>query len=107
MLIIHMQVMERTMTLEEKIVLALEKEKIGYEIVEHEPVYTNPAMAEALNVSESETVKSLVLKTKEGKLIVLVLPGDKKVDWKKAAAGAKTKKSVLCEAGRGQRGGGL
>ena len=84
--------MERTMTLEEKIISALEEKKIGYEIVEHEPVYTNPAMAEALNVSEAETVKSLVLKTKEGKLIVLVLPGDKKVDWKKAAAGAKTKK---------------
>jgi Ala-tRNA(Pro) deacylase len=92
MLIIHLQVMEPIMTLEEKIISALEKEKIAYEIVEHEPVYTNPAMAEALNVSESETVKSLVLKTKEGKLNVMVLPGDKKVDWKKAAAGAKTKK---------------
>jgi Ala-tRNA(Pro) deacylase len=84
--------MERLMTLEEKIISILEEKKIGYEIVEHEPVYTNPAMAEALNVNESETVKSLVLKTKEGKLIVMVLPGDKKVDWKKAAAGAKTKK---------------
>jgi Ala-tRNA(Pro) deacylase len=84
--------MEQTMTLEEKIVLALEKEKIGYQIIEHEPVYTNPAMAEALEVSESETVKSLVLKTKEGQMIVLVLPGNKKVDWKQAAAAAKTKK---------------
>jgi len=80
------------MTLEEKIVLLLEENKIPYEVVEHEPVYTNPAMAEALKVTESETVKSLVLKTKEGKLIVLVLPGNKKVDWKQAAAGAKTKK---------------
>ena len=53
------------MTLEEKIISALEEKKIGYEIVEHEPVYTNPAMAEALNVGESETVKSLVLKTKD------------------------------------------
>jgi hypothetical protein len=34
--------MERPMTLEEKIVSALEEKKIGYEIVEHEPVYTNP-----------------------------------------------------------------
>jgi len=80
------------MTLEEKIVLLLEENKVAYEVVEHEPVYTNPAMAEALNVTESETVKSLVLKTKEGKLIVLVLPGNKKVNWKQAAAGAKTKK---------------
>ena len=80
------------MTLEEKIIGLLDRQKISYEIVEHEPVYTNPAMAEALKVDESETVKSLVLKTKEGKMIVLVLPGDKKVDWKQAAAGANTKK---------------
>ena len=80
------------MNLEEKIIGMLEDAKVSYEIVEHEPVYTNPAMAEALNVSESETVKSLVLKTKEGDMVVLVLPGNKKVDWKQAAAGAKTKK---------------
>jgi len=80
------------MNLEEKIIGMLEDTKVAYEIVEHEPVYTNPAMAEALNVSESDTVKSLVLKTKEGDMIVLVLPGNKKVDWKQAAAGAKTKK---------------
>ena len=80
------------MNLEEKIVALLDEKKISYEVFMHEPVYTNPAMAEALKVSESETVKSLVLKTKEGRLIVLVLPGNKKVDWKQAAAAAKTKK---------------
>ena len=80
------------MTLEEKIIDELKKQKIAYDLVEHEPVYTNPAMAEALGVDESETVKSLVLKTKEGKMIVLVLPGNKKVNWKQAAAGAATKK---------------
>ena len=80
------------MTLEEKIIGILNDNKITYEIVDHEPVYTNPAMAEALNVSEGETVKSLVLKTKEKDMIVLVLPGDKKVNWKQAAAAAKTKK---------------
>ena len=80
------------MNLEEKIRAQLDEQKIAYEVIEHEPVYTNPAMAEALNVSEAETVKSLVLKTKEGRMIVLVLPGNKKVDWKQAAAGAKTKK---------------
>ena len=78
--------------MEEKIRIELDEKNIPYEIFEHEPVYTNPAMAEALKVSESETVKSLVLKTKEGQMIVLVLPGNKKVDWKQAAAGAKTKK---------------
>jgi Ala-tRNA(Pro) deacylase len=81
-----------TMTLEENIIELMKKQKIAYEIYEHEPVFTNPAMAEALNVSEAETVKSLVLSTKEGRMIVLVLPGNKKVNWKQAAAGAGTKK---------------
>lgn len=80
------------MTLEQKIIGMLEENSVVYEVFEHEPVYTNPAMAEALAVSEGETVKSLVLTTKEKKVIVLVLPGDKKVNWKQAAAGAGTKK---------------
>jgi Ala-tRNA(Pro) deacylase len=80
------------MTLEEKILATLEEKKTPYEIYDHEPVYTNPAMAEALNVAEAETVKSLVLKTKENEMIVLVLPGNKKVDWKQAAKSANTKK---------------
>ena len=80
------------MTLEENIIEILKKDKISYEIFEHEPVYTNPAMAEALGVSEAETVKSLVLMTKEKEMVVLVLPGNKRVDWKKAASGVGTKK---------------
>jgi Ala-tRNA(Pro) deacylase len=77
---------------EEKIIAMLKEHKIDYEAVDHEPVYTNPAMAEALGVTEAETVKSLVLMTKEKRMVVLVLPGNKKVEWKKAAADIGTKK---------------
>jgi Ala-tRNA(Pro) deacylase len=70
----------------------LEEHKIEYEAVEHEPVYTNPTLAEALGVTEAQTVKSLVLMTKEKKMVVLVLPGNKKVEWKRAAADIGTKK---------------
>ncbi len=80
------------MTLEEKILQMLEKNEINYEVREHEPVYTNPVMAEVLGVSESQTVKSLVLTTKEKKVVVFVMPGNKKVDWKAAAKTAGTKK---------------
>jgi len=80
------------MTLEEKIIGILRDARVPYEIYNHEPVYTNPAMAKALGVSEAETVKSLVLLTKEKEMVILVLPGDKKVDWKTAAAGIGTKK---------------
>jgi Ala-tRNA(Pro) deacylase len=83
---------EETMTPEEKIIGIMENRHIVYDVFEHEPVYTNPAMAEALNVTEAETVKSLVLLTKEREMIVLVLPGNKKVDWKQAAADVGTRK---------------
>jgi Ala-tRNA(Pro) deacylase len=82
---------------EEKIIGLLEEHHIAYQVFEHEPVYTNPTMAAALKVSESETVKSLVLMTREKEMIVLVLPGDKKVDWKKAAAGIGTKKVAFAK----------
>ena len=83
---------------EEKIIGILKQHEVHYEVVEHEPVYTNPTMAVALGVSESETVKSLVLMTREKEMVVLVLPGDKKVDWKKAAAGIGTKKVAFAKA---------
>jgi Ala-tRNA(Pro) deacylase len=80
------------MNLEETIRKKMEEEKVSIECIEHVPVYTNPAMASALGVKESQTVKSLVLKTREGKFAVLVLPGDKKMDWKLLAGHLNTKK---------------
>lgn len=80
------------MTLEENIRQILSDKRIDYHVVAHEPVYTNPAMAEALQVRASETVKSLVLNTKEGRMIVMVLPGDCRVDWKQVAKAAGSKK---------------
>jgi Ala-tRNA(Pro) deacylase len=88
---------ERMPAVEEKIIGILKEHRIDYQVFEHEPVYTNPTMAAALQVSESETVKSLVLLTREKEMVVLVLPGDKKVDWKKAAAGIGTKKVAFAK----------
>ena len=64
------------MPVEANIVTLLEAGHIPYEVVDHEPVCTNPAMAQALGVGEAETVKSLVLVTKGNKMVVLALPGD-------------------------------
>lgn len=83
---------ENALTLEDNILQILDHNRVVYTIHEHEPVYTNPAMAQALDTEEAQTVKSLVLMTKEKEMAVLVLPGDKRVDWKKAAAGMGTKK---------------
>ena len=46
------------MTLEEKIIALMDGNKIAYEIYEHEPVYTNPAMAEATKPSATESKPS-------------------------------------------------
>jgi Cys-tRNA(Pro) deacylase len=83
---------EMHMGLEEQIQQILKEKGIPYEVKVHEPVYTNPAMAEALGVSEAETVKSLVLATREGAMIVMVLPGDRRVDWKALAKAAGSRK---------------
>jgi len=80
------------MTLEERIQEILKQSGITYEVFAHGPVYTNPAMAENLGVSEAETVKSLVLATREGAMIVMVLPGNRRVDWKAVAGAAGSKK---------------
>lgn len=85
------------MTLEENIIKILQYKNIDFEIWEHEPVYTNPAMAQALGVSEAQTVKSLVLQTKEKQMVVMVMPGNKKVDWKSAAKKVGSKKVTFAK----------
>jgi Cys-tRNA(Pro) deacylase len=90
--------MHLEMTLEEKIQKILSEKKIDYEVFDHEPVYTNPAMSQALSVSEAETVKTLVLATKEGGIIAVVLPGDRRVDWKAVARAAQSRKVSFAKA---------
>ncbi|MDY6823841.1 MAG: YbaK/EbsC family protein [Thermodesulfobacteriota bacterium] len=80
------------MSLEERIIGILSENNIHYEVFEHEPVFTNPDMAEALSVEEGETVKSIVAETRESRMIVIVLPGDHRIDWKLTARHAGTNK---------------
>jgi len=78
--------------LEQKIMAILQERGVPHEVIEHEAVYTNPAMAEKLGVPAGETVKNLMLETAEGKVIQVVLPGDKRFDSKKLAEKAGTRK---------------
>ncbi len=84
--------------LERKIMNILEAQNVPYEVVEHEPVYTNPVMAEKLGVSVGETVKNLMLTTAEGRVIQVVLPGDKRFDAKRVASKVGTKKVSFAKA---------
>jgi len=78
--------------LEAQIMKALDDAGVEHEVVDHEPVYTNPEMAERLGVDVSQTVKNLVLVTTEGRYVQVVLPGDKRFDAKKVARAAGAKK---------------
>jgi prolyl-tRNA editing enzyme YbaK/EbsC (Cys-tRNA(Pro) deacylase) len=78
--------------LEGRILRILAEHKIPYEIVEHAPVYTNPEMAERLGVPLGQTVKNLMLETSDGRIIQVVLPGEKRFDPKRVAEKAAARK---------------
>jgi len=77
--------------LERKIMRILEEKKIPHEVIEHDRVTTNPEMAERLGVPVGETVKNLMLRTADGRVIQVVLPGDKRFDSKALARKVGTK----------------
>lgn len=66
----------------EEIVNLLKKNKIPYKETEHEPVYTCEQAAKVRGISISQGAKSLLIKC-ENDFILVVLPGDRKLDSKK------------------------
>ena len=70
---------------EARIMAILRERGMEHETVEHEPVYTNPDMAEKIGVSAGDTLKNLMLRSDKGEMILLLLPGDKRFDGKHVA----------------------
>ena len=66
----------------EKIINLLKANNISYKETEHEPVYTSEQAAKIRGMSINAGAKSLLLKTENG-FILVVLPGDRKFDNKK------------------------
>lgn len=83
--------------LEQEIMDILKARNIAFEVFEHEAVYTNPVMAEKLGVPVGETVKNLMLETTDGRVIQVVLPGDKRFDSKRVAEKAGAKKVTFAK----------
>lgn len=65
-----------------EIIKLLNSQTIEYEILEHEPICTSRQAAKIRGVSLQQGAKSLLLKAGD-KFILVVLPGDKKLDSKK------------------------
>jgi len=77
---------------EQKIKQILTSNQIEFEETEHEAVYTSHKAAQVIGLEAEEAgVKSLILKTKEGAFILILNPGNKKVDTKKISQMEDTK----------------
>lgn len=66
----------------EEIINFLDKNNIAYEVIEHEPVFTSEQAAQVRGLSLKQGAKSLLLKADKD-FILVILPGDKKLDSKK------------------------
>ncbi len=73
------------------IIQLLESEKVKYKLLEHEPVYTSEQAAKVRGLTLAEGAKSLLLKASR-EFILIVLPGDQKLDSKKVKTILSTKK---------------
>ena len=66
------------------IIAKLKELKIKYTVKPHsQPVYTSEAAARERGVRLSQIVKTMLLMDRNDKMVVAVLPGDKKLDLKK------------------------
>jgi Ala-tRNA(Pro) deacylase len=66
----------------DKIIKLLEDRNVGYDISEHDPVYTSEQASRARGESMDKGAKSLLIKT-EGDFVLAVLPGSKQLDSRK------------------------
>lgn len=66
----------------EAIVSLLQSHDIAFETIEHEPVFTSEQAAAVRGLSLRAGAKSLLFKTKQG-FVLVVLPGNQRVDTKK------------------------
>jgi Ala-tRNA(Pro) deacylase len=60
----------------------LDKEGVAYEVVAHERAFTAQGVAAALHVSGWTLAKPVILKTKDGRLVMAVITGAQSVDLK-------------------------
>ena len=76
----------------ESVFRILDENGIGHQRFEHQPVRTSEEAARIRGVDLKTGVKAMLLKTREGKFIVVLVPADKKIDFKKIEQLENTKK---------------
>jgi len=73
----------------------LDRNRIAYEVSEHAPVYTSEQAARVRGVELKTGVKALVFKTEHEEFILGLIAADKKMDLKKLAKIAGTRRLEL------------
>lgn len=73
----------------------LDQNGIAYKVSEHEPVYTSEQAAKVRGVELKTGVKALVFKTEQGSFVLGLIAADKRMDLKKLARIAGTRKLEL------------
>ncbi len=75
----------------ENLFQTLDSRGIEYKRFEHEPVKTSEEASRIRGVELKTGVKAMLLKTRQGKFILVLLPADKKIDFKKIEQMENTK----------------
>ena len=75
----------------QKLLEFFKKNKVEYHLYEHEPVYTSQQASKVRGASLKTGVKSMILKTKEGKFVLANIAADRKIEMKKLEAIVGTK----------------
>lgn len=81
----------------ENVLRILNEKRIGFKRTEHEAVRTSEEAAKIRGVELKTGVKAMLLKTAEGKFIMVLIEADKRVDLKKIAGMEKTKKLSIAK----------
>lgn len=81
--------------MQNKLVAFLKKHKVKYETIAHSPAYTAQEIAEISHVSAKELAKTVIVKTDDNKLAMVVIPAHRKVEFDKVKRAAHTKIAEL------------
>ena len=73
----------------------LEQEKVAYSVHSHPEAYTALEIAALEHVKGRMLAKVVIVRTEAGELVMIVLPADRRVDFRKVAAVLETEKLRL------------
>ncbi len=80
----------------------LEESKIWYRFIEKEETVHTADAASATGIDLHRITKNLISKTNQGEFVMLIVPGDKRVDLKKAASALSVKNIQIVPFGQAE-----